>query len=116
MLNDVWFVPEVSKNLFSVLSAQDRLPHSLYVSTATECWLKVNGVTVLYGTRSRGQGLFKAKIRVLQPDQPEINVAAKKDVSALQLYHARFGHQDRRHVRDLLMRELNIKANDSDFN
>lgn len=35
----VWYVPEISRNLFSVLVAQDRLPESCFESTSTECWL-----------------------------------------------------------------------------
>lgn len=38
----------------------------------------------------------------------EVNVIGKDNL--LQLYHERFGHQNKRHVKSLLKRELNIKV------
>ncbi|GFW40268.1 retrovirus-related Pol polyprotein from transposon TNT 1-94 [Trichonephila clavipes] len=76
VLKDVWYVPKINRNLFSVLAAQDRSPNSEFVSTPTECWLKVNDDVVLYGSRN--------------------------------LYHERWGHQDKRHIRNMLEKELGI--------
>ncbi|XP_054715407.1 uncharacterized protein LOC129224886 [Uloborus diversus] len=50
-LKDVWYVPGISRNLFSVLAAQDRNQNSEFTSTPTECWLKINNEVKLYGTR-----------------------------------------------------------------
>ncbi|GFT61245.1 integrase core domain protein [Trichonephila clavipes] len=50
VLKDVWYVPKINRNLFSVLAAQDRNPNSEFVSTPTECWLKVNDDVALYGS------------------------------------------------------------------
>ena len=37
-LADVWYVPKISRNLFSVLAAQDKNPHKAkFVSSSTEC-------------------------------------------------------------------------------
>ncbi|GBL93536.1 hypothetical protein AVEN_59722-1 [Araneus ventricosus] len=62
MLRDVWYVPEISRNLFSELTAQDRNTDREFRSSATGCWLKVNGEIVLHGTRSVNGTLFKADI------------------------------------------------------
>jgi hypothetical protein len=42
---------EMSKNLFSVLAAQDRNENSRFLSTATECYLKVNGKTFTFSKK-----------------------------------------------------------------
>jgi len=61
-------------------------------------FLKINQTSILYGQIARGQGLFRAYIKVLaQGSLEEVSVANGKDVTTLQLYHARFGHQDKRH-------------------
>ena len=44
-----------------------------------------------------------------------MSVVNGKDVTTLQLYHARFCHQDKRHIRPLLLNEFNIKVPDCDL-
>lgn len=106
-LTDVWYVPKIQKNLFSVLAAQDKNPKSEFISTAEICNLKFNKDVKLVGVRDRFGGLFKLKMRSLKPSiSNEINVADSNNL--LQLYHERFGHQNKRHVKSLLRRELNI--------
>lgn len=113
-LIDVWYVPEISKNLFSVLATHDRYSNSRFESTATECWLKIDNVCVLQGTRNQGKGLYKAAMKVLTLKEPvEINVATSNS-SLLQLYHERWGHQDKRHVKSLLNQEMGIKVSVQD--
>ena len=112
-LSDVWYVPKIGRNLFSVLAALDRNPNvANFMSSSTECWLTVDGSTVVYGTRKLNGTLYKAHI---QPVQSEVSVqvnAATDDHDSfiLQLYHERFGHQDRRHVQSVIKRELNIDS------
>jgi len=49
-LQDVWYVPKIGRNLFSVLAAQDSNPHgAMFMSSCTECWLKVDGNIVSVG-------------------------------------------------------------------
>lgn len=49
-------------------------------------------------------------MKVIPPKESiEVNLATSDD-SLLQLYHERWGHQDKRHVRSLLNCELNIKV------
>ena len=109
-LKEVWYVPDINKNLFSVLAAQDRNKNSRFESTAKECWLKINNKAVLYGTRNISGGLYKVHMEVLLPDNPvEVNIATKTD-SILQLYHERWGHQDKRHIKNVLRKEMNLKV------
>ena len=88
-LCDVWYVPNVCRNLFSVLAAQDRHQNSEFKSRTTKCWLNVNGKLVLCGDRQRNMSLYKAVIQPILPKlQMEINLAVSDD-SLLQLYHER---------------------------
>ncbi|GBM76901.1 hypothetical protein AVEN_153130-1 [Araneus ventricosus] len=53
-------------------------------------------------------------MEVLIPNNPiEVNLATSDD-SLLQLYHERWRHQDKRHVKSLLNHELNIHVNIQD--
>lgn len=98
-LQDVWYVSSLSKNLFSILSAQDKHSNSKFESSATKCRLIVNGREFVWGTRQIGGTLFKA---AFQPQvlakKIEIN-AATADSSLLKLYHEIWRHQDKRHVK-----------------
>lgn len=107
-LVDVWYVPEVSRNLFSTLSAQDKNPNnSEFRSTATNCYLKINNNIVLQGERALNGSLYKADLQPVYPkEQVEVNVL--EDKAVLQLYHERWGHQDKRHVREMLKKELEV--------
>lgn len=112
-LKEVWYVPNISRNLLSVLAAQDRNENSRFHSTITKCWLEVNGQTVLCGSREKGGTLFKAAIEPIIPEKAErANIAEAENSTTLQLYHERWGHQDKRHVREMLKREMgiNVKA------
>jgi hypothetical protein len=113
-LGDVWYVPGIQRNLFSVLAAQDRNSGSTeFRSTATSCSLTVRKRRVLHGSRSLGGSLFKAHITAVKSNlEVGVNLMTD-DVSKMQLYHERFGHQDKRHVREVVKRELliNLKVN-----
>lgn len=108
-LNDVWYVPEISRNLVSILAAHDRNLGSQFYSTSNKCWLMVNGKMVLQGTRQIGGSLFKAGIRVVPPKSTEISYVASQSQSEIQLYHERWGHQDKRHVKAMLEKQLGVK-------
>ena len=109
-LENVWYVPEISKNLFSVLATQDKNQNSLFESTFKNCCLKINGKIVLQGSRNIGGGLFKADMKPLIPEkQVDINMAVNDD-KVLQLYHERWGHQDKQHIKSIIEKELNIKV------
>ena len=80
------------------------------MSSSTECWLTVSGKVIVYGTRAVNGTLYRAHLQAVYSDvQVQVSVAAD-DSSTLQLYHERFGHQDRRHVQTVIKTEL---GNDS---
>jgi transposase InsO family protein len=107
-LTDVWYVPKIRRNLLSITATQDRNENSSFVSTSRMCHLTVNDKVVAVGTRSQRGGLFKliAKTVIPQNSDAEVNVVSNE--STLQLYHERLGHQNKRHVRMVIKRELNI--------
>ncbi|GFY62591.1 integrase catalytic domain-containing protein [Trichonephila inaurata madagascariensis] len=98
VLKDVWYVPKINRNLFSVFAAQDRNQNSEFVLTPTECWLKVNSDVVLNGSRSVNGSLFKANFEPILPKEMIEVHSVVADSSLLQLYHERWGHQDKRHI------------------
>lgn len=108
LLKDVWYVPSITKNLFSVLAAHDKLEKSVFKSTTLECKLEVDGQTKVIGTREKFGGLFKLKITCLKPNL-EVNQLTTSS-TLLQIYHERFGHQNKNHVKKLIEKEFNIKA------
>lgn len=108
-LSNVWLVPGINKNLFSVLSAQDKNPSSKFVSYTEKCSFEVKGKTVLTGRRSRHGGLYKLNV-VNECDNVKSVNAVSDSRSTLQLYHERLGHQNKRHVKKVIERELNIKV------
>ena len=106
-LENVWYVPKLRRNLFSVLAAQDRHENSCFISTPQICNLFVNDERVIVGTRDRDGGLFKLVARtIVPPESVEVNVVSSGTL--LQLYHERMGHQNKRHVKSVLKRELDV--------
>ena len=110
-LSDVWYVPKISKNLFYVLAAQDRNMNSKFESTPTRCVLKINNEVKLCGIREVNGTLYKAAIKPLVPEQgASVNLEVEVKSDQLRLYHERWGHQDKRHVKAKLKKEFNIEV------
>ncbi|GFY29308.1 retrovirus-related Pol polyprotein from transposon TNT 1-94 [Trichonephila clavipes] len=86
----------------------DKNPNSEFVSTPTECLLKVNDDVVLYGSRNVNGSLLKANFEPILPKEMIEVHTVIADSSLLQLYHERWGHQDKRHIRNMLEKELGI--------
>jgi transposase InsO family protein len=106
-LDNVWYVPKLNRNLFSVLAAQDKNENSVFVSTSEICNLNVNNEKVLVGVREQNGGLFRLIARTVMPSKPdEVNAISTENL--LQLYHERLAHQNKRHVKSVLKRELNM--------
>lgn len=108
-LKDVWYVPGITKNLFSVLAAHDRNPGSRFQSNDTKCQFIIDKQVVVEGVRQPNGSLYKATFHVNQPDEICVNVV-EHEKSLLQLYHERWGHQDKRYVLSKLESELGIKT------
>ncbi|KAJ0171987.1 hypothetical protein K1T71_012750 [Dendrolimus kikuchii] len=107
-LSNVWYVPSLKRNLFSALAAQDKIPNSMFTSTSTECKLIENGKPCLIGHRKCNGGLYKLDLKAIIPtNHIQVNVVTSQE-DLLQIYHERFGHQNPRHVRSLVKRELGI--------
>lgn len=69
----------------------------------------MNSAAVIKGVREKNGMLYKAEIQtVSSSDSSVVNVAESSDL--LQLYHERWGHQDKRHIKEKLERELEIKV------
>lgn len=108
-LANVWYVPSIKKNLFSTLASQDLHFKSEFVSTTETCYLKVENKIVVIGSRCRNGGLYKLALRNVKPFKPvEVNLLSQNN-NLLQLYHERMGHQNKRHVKALVQRELGVE-------
>ncbi|GAB0098710.1 uncharacterized protein DMENIID0001_144840 [Sergentomyia squamirostris] len=109
-LNNVLYVPGISRNLFSVLAAQDRNPNSIFKSTATKCSLVINGRVFLNGIRESNGFLFKALLKPIVPERSAYVNAVETGEGLLQMYHERMGHQNKAHVKKVLETEMGIKG------
>lgn len=98
-MTDTWLVAEVNKNLFSVLSAQDRKQNSEFRSTVIEFWFKLNDQVVLNGTCTIFSIFFKAIIEPIMRKQILETNNNEKNYSLLQFYLERWGHQDKCHIK-----------------
>lgn len=106
LLKDVWYVPKIRRNLFSVLSVHDNSITSTFESTPKQCVVKVNGEAKVIGTRTIKGGLFKLELKCVAPKNQEVNQLLK---NPLQVYHERLVHQNKRHVRQVIEKELGLK-------
>jgi hypothetical protein len=110
LLKNVLFVRGLVKNLFSVLRAHEVNPTSKFISGIDSCSLQVHGEEIVKGKCPTGGGLYKALFEPAMPEQQiEVNSVIVND-STLQLYHERFGHQDKRHIKNILEKECQIKV------
>jgi hypothetical protein len=106
-LNNVWYVPKLNRNFSSVLAEQDKNENSVFISTSRICNLHVDDKKMLVGIR----GLFRLVASTVLPAKPEVNMIS--DIDMLQLYHEQMGHQNKRHVSEVIEREFGIKASAS---
>jgi hypothetical protein len=75
-LKNVWYVPKLNMNLFSVLAAQDENENSVFVSTSRISNLNIDNKKVTVGIRERNGGLFKVVASTVLPAKPEVNMAS----------------------------------------
>jgi hypothetical protein len=93
VMENVLYVPDARRNLFSVTAAIDK--GLIFVSDKNGCEFIKNGVVKARGVRS-GQ-LLKMCIRVKQ--SPEANLTT---LGTLQNWHERMAHQNKSHVKKIL--------------
>lgn len=108
-LTDVWYVPEARHQLFSVRQAAAYGNDVIFNRDGVE--IRRDGELVATGELV--DSVYVMNIRVRVPDVPvQANLATSADV--LQAWHERFGHQDKRHVREVLSRfDISIKCSDA---
>src|SRR5277367_89492 len=100
-LHNVWFVPDVGRNLFSVGS----MPKDMnFVTDSTGCRVVKDGKTRIKGKRTEN-GLYALLMRVRIPEQPANVCAVAAAVDDIQLWHERLGHQNKRRVKKFLKRQ-----------
>ena len=104
-LTDVWYVPELRVNLFSLIVAEMKG----YCISAENSQLQLIRDGVVVGTGMRdGKSLYKMNMRVIKPDESAavyLADAAKPKNEKLQFWHERFCHQNKRYVKEFLQRE-----------
>jgi hypothetical protein len=106
----VLVVPGLVKNLFSVLTAHEVNQTSKFISGINSCSLQVHGEEIVKGKRPTGGGLYEALIKSVMPEQQiEVN-SVKVNDSTLQVYHERFRHQDKRHIKNILEKRVSNKS------
>lgn len=108
-LIDVWYVPDVGRQLFSIRQATKHGNEVTYDS---------DGVTVRCDSKIVATGKLNGSVYVMNMHvrppklRVEANLATTED--KLQGWHERLGHQDKRHVRNVLSRYgISIKCSDT---
>ena len=97
-INDVWYVPEMGRNLFSVAAITEKGYD--FVASKNSCSISRNGEVLIVGKKVESQ-LYELKMKSIKPEtMVEVNISAAVDT--LQLWHERLGHQNKRHVQKFL--------------
>ena len=87
-LKNVWYTPDVVKNLFSVPAAADK--GIAYHLDRYQCSLVKENTTLVVGERH--DGLYKLHLRAVLPCNP-VKVLVAEKPEKLQVWHERLGHQ-----------------------
>ncbi|GBM37860.1 hypothetical protein AVEN_193379-1 [Araneus ventricosus] len=95
-LSEVWYVPDVSRNLFSV--SQTLAKRFVFRAEGNECSFARDGHVRLRGIRTIN-GLYALKMSVVCPEVPAEVCVASADQS-LQLWHERLCHQNKTYVKE----------------
>lgn len=110
-MEDVWYVPGLMRNLFSVRHAAKRGID--YLVSGDLCQLKKERSLIAVGKASSAE-LYELNMRVLIPKEPA-QVHLVTTVNTLQLWHERLGHQNKRHVAKFLKQQgIHVQA-EKDF-
>ncbi|GFQ77592.1 retrovirus-related Pol polyprotein from transposon TNT 1-94 [Trichonephila clavata] len=104
-LTEVWYVPDISKNLFSISQTLKR--GFKFQASKDECSLLRDDRARLKGVRTV-HGLYALEMRVLYP-----KVCVASADQSLQLWHERLCHQNKAHVK-VILRKYQIKSDVKD--
>ena len=106
-LQNVYYVPEASVHLFSVKAAARKGFCTILDDKSVKLEDKDTGKIMMTGRISHG--LYVLNMLVVKPAQPvQVNLVTSSDT--LQVYHERFGHQNKQHVKSVL-NQMNIDVN-----
>ncbi|KMQ86059.1 retrovirus-related pol polyprotein from transposon tnt 1-94 [Lasius niger] len=110
-LLDVWYVPKIGRNLFSISQNINR--GFSFKADRRGCIFIKDGKVRLVG-RKTSNNLYALQMRVIVPEEAvEVHVASTE--STLQLWHERLGHQAKSHVRKILQSKGIEVTVDSEF-
>ncbi|UYV63705.1 hypothetical protein LAZ67_2005372 [Cordylochernes scorpioides] len=108
-LTDVWYVPNFSRNVMSLQSTLDKGFEMKMDKKGCKLFKTTTGEVIVEGKRLPG-GLYGMLITSIKPENAaKVNLAKTQNVNMLQLWHERFGHQNKRHVQKWL-KEQGIDA------
>ncbi|KAF8777456.1 Retrovirus-related Pol polyprotein like [Argiope bruennichi] len=96
-MENVWYVPDVKRHLFSV---QQATKHGVEVKM-TKRYAEFFRNEELVAVGSWRDGTYIMSMRVVIPASPDV-ISIATETESLQLWHERLGHQNKRHVRNLL--------------
>jgi hypothetical protein len=97
-LTEVWFVPEIDRNLFSVGKTIDK---GFYFKADKEgCQFLKENIVRLEGKRITG-GLYALEMKVILPEiAAGVYIATSEE--NIQLWHERLCHQNKQHIKEVL--------------
>lgn len=107
-LTDVWLVPDIKKNLFSTLSAQDNQADSKFISYTEKCMFMVEDRLILMGFRKRNGGLYRLNLKH-KITEKSMDVTLVDRMNLMQVYHERLAHQNMNHVAKVVKNEFGIE-------
>lgn len=97
-LENVWYVPEISRNLFSIGQAMEK--GFVFEANRRVCVFKKDGIVRLIGNRNT-KGLFVLEMCVCLPNYVA-QVYSATAAETVQLWHERLCHQNKKHVQNFL--------------
>lgn len=96
-LENVWYVPNISRNLFSI--GQTISKGFEFRANGSKCEFLKNGEVRLCGKRT-AKGLYELNMSVCKPEINQVLAATHADT--LQLWHERLAHMNKRYVKQCL--------------
>ena len=106
----MWYTLHVVKNLFSVPAAAEKGIE--YHLDRFQCSLTKENTTLVVGERH--EGLYKLHLRAVLPGNP-VKVLVAEKAEKLQVWHERFGHQNKQYVEKYLRKHKINYIKDDEF-
>jgi hypothetical protein len=104
-LRNVLYVPDAKMNLFSVKSVVKRGFSVKFDESSVNINERSTGKTVMVGNVSHGLYVLDMRVIISKENTVEVNLVSSSET--LQVYHERFGHQHKQHVKSVL-KQMNI--------